>query len=57
MRIHRSMIITPYVNEYIYLGIVEAVKDNLCRIEQRNNPGVWEIRSEIMKPDGTNAYL
>ena len=25
-----------YVNEYIYLGIVEAVKDNLCRIEQRN---------------------
>ena len=25
-----------YVNEYIYLGIVEAVKDNLCRFEQRN---------------------
>ena len=25
-----------YVNEYIYLGIVEEVKDNLCRIEQRN---------------------
>lgn len=43
-----------YVNEYIYLGIVEAVKDNLCRIEQRNKFCVGDA-IEIMKPDGTNV--
>ena len=43
-----------YVNEYIYLGIVEAVKDNLCRIEQRNKFCVGDT-IEIMKPDGTNV--
>lgn len=43
-----------YVNEYIYLGIVEEVKDNLCRIEQRNKFCVGDA-IEIMKPDGTNV--
>ena len=59
-----------YVNEYIYLGIVEAVKtaaeiwENipegltdtpaLCRIEQRNKFCVGDA-IEVMKPDGTNV--
>ena len=59
-----------YVNEYIYLGIVEAVAaaesiwqtlpegldkaDMLCRIEQRNKFCVGDS-IEIMKPDGTNV--
>ena len=43
-----------YVNEYIYLGIVEAVKDSLCRIEQRNKFCMGDS-IEIMKPDGTNV--
>lgn len=43
-----------YVNEYIYLGIVEAVKESLCRIEQRNKFCVGDS-IEIMKPDGTNV--
>ena len=42
------------MNEYIYLGIVEAVKDSLCRIEQRNKFCVGDS-IEIMKPDGTNV--
>ena len=44
-----------YVNEYIYLGIVEEVRDadGLVRIEQRNKFSVDDF-IEIMKPDGTN---
>ena len=56
-----------YVNEYIYLGIVEEVRDEariggseplsgsrcLARIEQRNKFSVGDT-IEIMKPDGTN---
>lgn len=43
-----------YVNEYIYLGIVETVTENgLAKIEQRNKFSVGEY-IEIMKPDGTN---
>lgn len=54
-----------YVNEYIYLGIVEEVRDGLAeggdsfstkrlaRIEQRNKFSVGQI-IEIMKPDGSN---
>ena len=42
-----------YVNEYIYLGIVEEVKDGLVRIEQRNKFCVGDV-IEIMKPDGSN---
>ena len=45
-----------YVNEYIYLGIVEEVKDNLCRIEQRNKFCVGDA-IEIMKPDGRNLRV
>ncbi|MBQ4537818.1 MAG: U32 family peptidase [Lachnospiraceae bacterium] len=55
-----------YVNEYIYLGIVDEVRDcvseapdgcaerMLARIEQRNKFSVGET-IEIMKPDGTNV--
>ena len=57
-----------YVNEYIYLGIVEEVRaaeeiealkaqqteDFLARIEQRNKFCVGDS-IEIMKPDGTNV--
>ena len=42
-----------YVNEYIYLGIVEEVNGHLARIEQRNKFAVGDT-IEIMKPDGTN---
>ena len=61
-----------YVNEYIYLGIAEAVKtaakiwetvpeglnpqDVLCRIEQRNKFCVGDA-IEIMKPDGSNVQV
>lgn len=43
-----------YVKEYTYLGIVEAVQDGGCRIEQRNKFSVGE-EIEIMKPDGRNV--
>ena len=43
-----------YVKEYTYLGIVEAVQDGTCRIEQRNKFSVGE-EIEIMKPDGANV--
>ncbi|MGN0402567.1 MAG: U32 family peptidase [Acetatifactor sp.] len=54
-----------YVNEYVYLGIVEETKDilrtadgstvsgPLVRIEQRNKFSVGDT-VEIMKPDGSN---
>lgn len=61
-----------YVNEYIYLGIVEAVRkadqlfqalpsgltgeEVLCRIEQRNKFCVGDS-IEIMKPDGENISV
>ncbi|MBR3761637.1 MAG: U32 family peptidase [Lachnospiraceae bacterium] len=44
-----------YVNEYIYLGIVEEVRgDGLVRIEQRNKFCVGDT-IEIMKPNGENV--
>ncbi len=44
-----------YVNEYIYLGLVEEVsKDGLARIEQKNKFCVGDY-IEIMKPDGRCA--
>ena len=43
-----------YVKEYTYLGIVNEVKDNLCKIEQRNKFCVGE-EMEIMKPNGENV--
>ena len=45
-----------YVNEYIYLGIVDEVKDGLARIEQRNKFCVGDV-IEIMKPDGQNVEV
>lgn len=44
-----------YVNEYVYLGIVEEV-NSLARIEQRNKFSVGE-QIEIMKPDGTDRRV
>lgn len=47
-----------YVNEYVYLGIVEQVAEKeegaLAQIEQRNKFCVGDS-IEIMKPDGTNV--
>ena len=53
-----------YVNEYIYLGIVEEATEkevdggrkNLVRIEQRNKFCVGDT-IEIMKPDGKNVEV
>ncbi len=45
-----------YINEYIYLGIVDTVtEDGLARFEQRNKFSVGE-EIEFMKPDGTNVF-
>ena len=44
-----------YINEYIYLGIVDTVtEDGLARFEQRNKFSVGE-EIEFMKPDGSNV--
>ncbi len=45
-----------YVNEYIYLGIIEEVQNQgfSVRIEQRNKFSVGDA-IEIMKPDGRNV--
>lgn len=44
-----------YVNEYIYLGIVQVVDEKgRAKIEQRNKFCVGDA-IEIMKPDGTNV--
>ncbi len=46
-----------YINEYIYLGIIEEVRsDGLVRIEQRNKFCVGDA-IEIMKPDGSNVQV
>ncbi len=43
-----------YVNEYIYLGIVEQVEDGMAQITQRNKFSVGDV-IEVMKPDGSNV--
>lgn len=44
-----------YINEYIYLGIVEGTdKEGRAKIEQRNKFCVGD-EIEIMKPDGSNV--
>jgi len=43
-----------YVNEYIYLGIVEQVEDGMAQITQRNKFCVGDV-IEVMKPDGRNV--
>lgn len=45
-----------YVNESVYLGIVEEVKDSLARLEQRNKFCVGD-QIEIMKPSGENVSV
>lgn len=45
-----------YINEYVYLGIAEEIKDGLVRFEQKNKFSVGEI-IEIMKPDGENVEV
>ena len=46
-----------YVNEYIYLGIAEEIReDGLVRIEQRNKFCVGDT-IEIMKPSGDNILV
>ena len=46
-----------YVNEYIYLGIAEEVREDcLVRIEQRNKFCVGDT-IEIMKPSGENVLV
>jgi len=45
-----------YVNEYIYLGIVDEVNGNEVKTEQRNKFRVGE-EIEIMKPDGRNVFV
>lgn len=46
-----------YINEYTYLGIVDAIDAHgLARFEQRNKFSVGET-IEIMKPDGTNRTV
>ena len=45
---------STYVNESIYLGIVEDVVDGMARITQRNKFCVGDI-IEVMKPDGRNV--
>ncbi len=46
-----------YINEYIYLGIIEEVcEDGLVRIEQRNKFCVGDT-IEIMKPKGDNVLV
>ncbi len=46
-----------YVNEYIYLGIIESVDDKgLARIMQRNKFSVGDT-IEIMKPSGENVEV
>ena len=45
-----------YVNEYIYLGIVDQVRDGLAHFEQRNKFCVGD-KIEIMKPDGDNVEV
>lgn len=45
-----------YVNEYIYLGIVDEADGNVVKIEQRNKFLVGD-EIEIMKPNGENVFV
>lgn len=48
---------TTYVNEYIFLGIVQDLdKEGKAKIEQKNKFCVGD-RIEIMKPDGRNVKV
>ncbi len=45
-----------YINDYIYLGMIEDVKDGLVHISQKNKFCVGD-EIEIMKPDYTNVRV
>lgn len=45
-----------YIQEYIYLGMVESVNGNVVNIEQKNKFLVGD-EIEIMKPDGRNVFV
>lgn len=45
-----------YIQEYIYLGMVESVNGNVVNIEQKNKFMVGD-EIEIMKPDGSNVFV
>lgn len=47
---------STYVNEYIYLGIVEEKNNGLAKIEQKNKFSVGD-QIEIMKPGGENVEV
>lgn len=48
---------STYVQEYVYLGMIEGVReDGLCKLEQKNKFSVGE-EIEAMKPDGRNISL
>ncbi|MGN0167561.1 MAG: U32 family peptidase [Acetatifactor sp.] len=47
---------STYVNEYVYLGIVDETKDGLAHFEQRNKFSVGDV-IEIMKPNGENLTV
>lgn len=47
---------STYIKEYTYLGIVEEVKENTVRIEQRNKFCTGDT-IEVMKPDGENLLV
>ena len=49
--------VNTYVNEYIYLGIVNEIDNRgYAKIEQRNKFSVGD-EIEIMKPDGTDVKV
>ena len=49
--------VNTYVNEYIYLGIVNEIENRgYAKIEQRNKFSVGD-EIEIMKPDGTDVKV
>lgn len=47
---------STYVNEYIYLGMIEEIRDGLVRITQRNKFCVGDS-VEMIKPDGRNVTV
>lgn len=45
-----------YINEYVYLGITDEIRDGLAHFEQKNKFCVGDS-IEIMKPDGRNIAV
>lgn len=45
-----------YVNEFIYLGMIEEIDGDWCRIQQKNKFCVGDT-IEIMKPNGDNVAV